>query len=144
MNTFQMKLKADDSVSFGAHYRASRCGLLSPNCCATELWFITKILTPLHAQLLRRIAEQDHKAVGEFYDQVAGILFSTAVRILRDKHDAEEIVQEVFVQVWGKACDFDPAMGTAIHWTLAITRHRCIDRIRSRQRRSRLVEEILR
>ena len=94
----------------------------------------------LHAQLLRRIAEQDHKAVGEFYDQVAGFLFSTAVRILGDTHDAEEIVQEVFVQVWGKARDFNPAMGTAIHWTLAITRHRCIDRIRSRKRRSRLVE----
>lgn len=96
----------------------------------------------LHAQLLRRIAEQDHQAVGEFYDQVAGILFSTAVRILRDTHDAEEIVQEVFIQIWGKARDFDPAMGTAIHWTLAITRHRCIDRIRSRQRRSRLMEEM--
>ena len=96
----------------------------------------------LHAQLLRRIAEQDHQAVGEFYDQVAGILFSTAVRILRDTHDAEEIVQEVFVQIWGKARDFDPAMGTAIHWTLGITRHRCIDRLRSRQRRSRLVEEM--
>lgn len=96
----------------------------------------------LHAQLLRRIAEQDHQAVGEFYDQVAGILFSTAVRILRDTHDAEEIVQEVFIQIWGKARDFDPAKGTAIHWTLAITRHRCLDRLRSRQRRSRLVEEM--
>ena len=96
----------------------------------------------LHAQLLRRIAEQDHAAVGEFYDQAAGLLFSTAVRILRDTHDAEEIVQEVFVQVWKKARDFNPAAGTAIHWTLSITRHRCIDRLRSRQRRTRLVEEM--
>lgn len=96
----------------------------------------------LHAQLLRRIAEQDHQAVGEFYDQIAGLLFSTAVRILRDTHDAEEIVQEVFVQVWNKARDFNPDMGTAVHWALSITRHRCIDRMRTRQRRARLVEEM--
>ena len=97
----------------------------------------------LLATLLRRIAEQDHKAVAEFYDKVAGILFSTAVRILRDTHDAEEIVQEVFVQIWNKARDFNPAAGTAIHWTLSITRHRCIDRLRSRQRRSRLAEAMI-
>ena len=96
----------------------------------------------LQMDLLRRISEQDHQAVAEFYDQVAGVLFFTAVRILRDTHDAEEIIQEVFVQVWNKAGDFDPALGTALHWTLAITRHRCIDRLRSRQRRSRLVEQM--
>ena len=96
----------------------------------------------LQTELLRRISEQDHKAVAEFYDQVAGVLFSTAMRILRDTHDAEEILQDVFVQVWNKAGDFDPALGTALHWTLAITRHRCIDRLRSRQRRSRLVGEM--
>lgn len=96
----------------------------------------------LHAQLLRRIAEQDHQAVAEFYDQVAGALFSTAVRIMRDTHDAEEVLQDVFVQIWSKARDFDPALGTAIHWVLSITRHRCIDRVRSRQRRSRLLDEM--
>ena len=96
----------------------------------------------IQAQLLRRISEQDHRAVAEFYDQIASVLFSTAIRILRDNHDAEEIIQEVFLQVWNKAGDFDPALGTPLHWTLAITRHRCIDRLRSRQRRSRLVEEM--
>jgi len=96
----------------------------------------------LLAQLLRRIAEQDHKAFGEFYDRVAGILFSVSVRILKESHDAEEIIQEVFVQIWNKARDFNPAAGTAIHWALGIARHRCIDRLRSRQRRSRLVEEM--
>lgn len=96
----------------------------------------------LQTELLRRISEQDHKAVAEFYDQVAGVLFSTAMRILRDTHDAEEVLQDVFVQVWNKAGDFDPALGTPLHWTLSITRHRCIDRLRSRQRRSRLTEQM--
>jgi RNA polymerase sigma-70 factor, ECF subfamily len=92
--------------------------------------------------LLRRVSARDHAAVAEFYDHVAGLLFSTAVRILRDTHDAEEILQDVFVQIWNKAADFDPTMGSPVHWSLAITRHRCIDRLRSRQRRSRLAEQM--
>lgn len=96
----------------------------------------------IQIQLLRRISEQDQRAVAEFYDQLAGVLFSTAVRILRDTHDAEEILQEVFLQVWTKAGDFNPALGTPLHWTMSITRHRCIDRLRSRERRNRLAEEM--
>jgi RNA polymerase sigma-70 factor, ECF subfamily len=96
----------------------------------------------LQKDLLRRISQQDHSAVAEFYDQVAGMLFSTAVRILRDTHDAEEIIQDVFIQIWNKAGAFDPSMGTPLHWSLAITRHRCIDRLRSRKRRSRLADEM--
>jgi RNA polymerase sigma-70 factor (ECF subfamily) len=92
--------------------------------------------------LIRRISEQDHSAMAEFYDQMSGILFSTAIRILRDTHDAEEILQDVFVQIWNKAKDFDPTMGTPLQWSLAITRHRCIDRLRSRHRRVRLSEEL--
>ena len=94
----------------------------------------------LQADLLRRISTQDHKAVAEFYDQVAGVLFSTAVRILRDTHDAEEIIQEVFVQIWNKAASFDATLGTPFDWTLRITRNRCIDTLRSRQRQNRLLE----
>ena len=95
-----------------------------------------------HKALLRRISEQDQKAMAEFYDQVAGVLYSVAVRIVGDADDAQEIVQEVFVQIWSKAGNFDPTRGTAIHWALGITRNRSIDRLRSRQRHSRLVEKI--
>ena len=93
-------------------------------------------------QLLRRIAAEDRAAVAEFYDEIAGVLFSTAVRILGNTHDAEEILQDVFVQVWKKAGEFNPERGTPIHWVLSITRNRCIDQIRSRQRRTKLVEDM--
>ena len=52
------------------------------------------------AQLLRRIAGQDRQALAEFYDQTAGTLFSTAVRILGDAHEAEEVIQDAFLQIW--------------------------------------------
>jgi RNA polymerase sigma-70 factor (ECF subfamily) len=94
------------------------------------------------SHLLRRIAGQDRQAVAEFYDQTAGILFSTSVRILGDAHDAEEVIQDVFMQIWDKAHTFDPARGAPLHWALGITRNRSIDRLRSRQRRVRLMDEL--
>lgn len=91
-------------------------------------------------RLLGRIAEQDQRAVAELYDQLAGVLYSLAARILGDAHEAEEAIQDVFVQIWQKAEKFDRTLGTPLHWALSITRHRCIDRLRSRQRRHRAVE----
>ena len=93
------------------------------------------------AQLLGRIAAQDGSALGEFYDQTAASLFSFALRMLTDPHDAEEVIQDAFVQIWNKASSFDPTVGVAFHWAMSIVRNRCIDRLRSRQRRSRVMVE---
>ena len=93
------------------------------------------------AELLRRIARHDHAALGELYDHLAGVLFSTAVHILGDRREAEDVVQEVFLQIWTKATAFDGALGTPLHWTLGITRNRCIDFLRARQRRWRLLDQ---
>ena len=93
-------------------------------------------------RLLQRVAGRDLEAVSELYDQIAAPLFSVAVRILGDAAEAEEVIQDVFVQIWEKAATFDAALGSAFHWTLSITRHRCVDRLRSRQRRTRLAEEL--
>ena len=94
------------------------------------------------AQLLRRIAAQDSAALAEFYDQTASAFFSFALRMLNDAHDAEEVIQDVFMQIWNKAPSFDPAIGIAFSWSMSIVRNRCIDRLRSRQRRSRVMVEV--
>jgi RNA polymerase sigma-70 factor (ECF subfamily) len=94
------------------------------------------------AQLLVRTASGDLQALSDFYDHIAGPLFSVALRILGNAAEAEEIVQDAFVQIWEKASSFDPLLGSAFHWALSITRHRAIDRLRSSQRRARLVEEL--
>jgi RNA polymerase sigma-70 factor (ECF subfamily) len=98
--------------------------------------------TESQAQLLRRIAGQDRQALAEFYDQTAGTLFSTAIRILGDAHEAEEVIQDAFLQIWGKAATFDAALGAPFYWALSITRNRAIDRLRARQRRVRLSDEL--
>ena len=94
------------------------------------------------AQLLCRIAAQDKQALALFYDQTAGLLYSMAVRILEDPHEAEEVIQDVFVQIWHKAVTFDATLGTPSHWALSITRNRSIDRLRARHRRVRLINEL--
>jgi RNA polymerase sigma-70 factor (ECF subfamily) len=94
-------------------------------------------------ELLRRIAGGDQQALAEMYDQLAGVLFSMAIHILADRREAEEVVQDVFVQIWKKAASFDSALGTPLHWTLGIIRNRCVDYLRARQRRSRLLDDAI-
>lgn len=91
--------------------------------------------------LLQRIASRDRLALAEFYDQIAAPIFSTATRILGDAHEAEEVVQDVFVQIWEKAATFDAILGSPFHWAMRITRNRAIDRLRARQRRTKLAEQ---
>src|SRR5262245_48773436 len=90
------------------------------------------------ALLMRRIAAEDRSALAELYDQAAPALFSFAVHMLGDTQDAEEVIQDVFLQVWTKARTFDPDLGLAFAWVMSITRNRCIDRLRSRRRRARV------
>src|SRR5437667_2591951 len=94
------------------------------------------------AQLLRRVAARDAQAMAEFYDQTVAPLYSVAVRILGDGSEAEEVIQDALVQIWEKAATFDPMLGSAFHWALSIARHRSIDRLRARQRRARLIDEL--
>jgi RNA polymerase sigma-70 factor, ECF subfamily len=87
------------------------------------------------------VASGDHQALAELYDSLAGVLYSTAVHILGDPREAEEVIQDVFIQIWNRAATFNGELGAPFHWTLGITRHRCIDYLRARQRRSRLIDE---
>ena len=93
------------------------------------------------AQLLRRIAAQDREALAEFYDQTAGVIYSTVLRMLGDASETEEVVQDVFVQIWTKAGSYDAKLGKPFHWALGIARNRSIDRLRSRQRRNKVFQE---
>ena len=92
-------------------------------------------------EILRRVATQDRTALAELYDQLGGVLFTTALRMLGDQPEAEEVMQDTFVQIWERAVTFDAALGTPMSWALRIARNRAIDRLRSRQRRARAMDE---
>ena len=94
------------------------------------------------ARLLRLIAQKDKGALGEFYNQMASPLLAVSVRILGDRHEAEEVIQDVFLEIWNKAAAFDEMLGTAFHWTMSIVRNRSIDRLRRRIRHSRIIDRL--
>jgi RNA polymerase sigma-70 factor (ECF subfamily) len=96
--------------------------------------------TSEEAHLLARIAQQDQSALSLLYDRYARVLYSLAFRILGSVEEAEEIVLDVFSQVWKLAGRYDPQRGRVDAWLFMLTRSRSLDRLRSLQRVSKAVE----
>jgi RNA polymerase sigma-70 factor (ECF subfamily) len=89
------------------------------------------------ADLLARISRGDREAFGEFYDAYSSLAFGLIRRILRDREAAEEVLQEVFWQIWRDAATFDPRRGGPEAWLVMRAKTRAIDRLRSVRRRDR-------
>jgi RNA polymerase sigma-70 factor (ECF subfamily) len=85
------------------------------------------------ASLLQRIAARDAAAVGDLYDRYSRLLFGLIMRILRNRSDAEEVLQEVFVRVWTHAEQYDATLGAPGPWLVRVARNRAIDRLRARR-----------
>jgi len=90
--------------------------------------------------LIERIVERDERAIGELYDRHCRLLFGLIFRILRDRSEAEEVLQEVFVLVWTKAESYNVALGSPAGWLVRVARNRAIDRLRANTVRIRAVE----
>ena len=90
------------------------------------------------ANLLNAIARQDEQALASLYDRYRRILFGLLMRILRSREEAEDVLQEVFLQVWRQAPDFDARRGRPFTWLVTLARSRAIDRLRQLGSRQRL------
>jgi RNA polymerase sigma-70 factor (ECF subfamily) len=100
-------------------------------------WFVTAVATAVvaagvaHRRTLERITEGDQGALRELYDAFAGRALAVALRIVKQTAEAEDIVQEVFLDIWKRASQYTPDRGGVGSWIVAIARNRAIDRIRS-------------
>lgn len=96
----------------------------------------------LERALLAAIARGDQEAFAQFYDRFSPLLWSMANRMLQDHTEAEDAVQETFTYVWNKAGNYNSALSQPSTWLCLILRNRCLDQIRSRQRRERLTNNV--
>jgi RNA polymerase sigma-70 factor (ECF subfamily) len=88
--------------------------------------------------LLKAIAGRDETALAAIYDRYRVILFGLLIRILNSREEAEDVLQEVFLQVWRRAADFDENRGRPFTWLVTLARSRGIDRLRSLAARERV------
>lgn len=87
--------------------------------------------------LIRQTANQDREAFSQLYDRFSSLVYTLAMRMLRMSSDAEDLLQEVFVQVWHQAHRYSEERGSPEAWIVNIARSRAIDKLRSIRRMER-------
>ena len=106
--------------------------------CVQEL-FDTRVMhvsDPIDLDLMQRIAARDTAALAGLYDRHSRLLFSLILRIVRDRGEAEDLLQEAFVRVWTRAEMYDARMGGPLPWIVRVARNCAIDRLRARRVRA--------
>ncbi|MFT5471594.1 MAG: RNA polymerase sigma-70 factor (ECF subfamily) [Verrucomicrobiales bacterium] len=88
------------------------------------------------------VRDKDPQQFGRLHKEFLNLVMATAYRVLGNRHDAEDVAQEVFTSLWKKAHLYDCRRGKPSTWLTTITRNRAIDRLRSKQRRSQLRDDI--
>ncbi len=88
---------------------------------------------PTLEELIARVREGDKRAFADFYDQISSRVFGLIKGILRDPAQSEEVMQEVFLEIWQTASRFDENKGRVLSWVLTMARRRAIDRVRASQ-----------
>ncbi|WP_439031065.1 sigma-70 family RNA polymerase sigma factor [Gordonia terrae] len=91
--------------------------------------------------LLASVSVGDREAFARLYDLTSSRIYGLAVRIVRDREYAQEVVQEAYLQYWLKAGDYDPARGSVITWMMTIAHRRAVDRVRSESTQTERLSE---
>lgn len=88
-------------------------------------------------ELMRRLFYRDRRALEAIFDRYGDLVYSTALRVLRDPHLAQDVSQEIFVRLWRKPQSYSAERGRFTTWLISVARNRAVDEVRSRRRRHR-------
>jgi RNA polymerase sigma-70 factor (ECF subfamily) len=88
------------------------------------------------ARLLGLVANEDQQALAALYRRRGGLIYSMLIRMLGNEMEAQEIMQDTFVRVWGRAGQYDPCRSSPVSWMVMIARGKALDQLRGRSRRS--------
>src|SRR5919204_3721633 len=91
-------------------------------------------------EMIVRIGRGDQGAFSALYDRLSGPLYSLTVKMLGDPAEAQDALQDVFLQIWSRAGTYNPEQSSVFSWAVLLTRSRVIDRLRARKRRLRVVD----
>jgi RNA polymerase sigma-70 factor, ECF subfamily len=94
------------------------------------------------AALMGAIAARDPAALATLYDRYSGILKALIIRVVHDEAEADDLLQEIFMQIWRQAKNYSQKKGQALGWIVTLTRRRAIDRLRKRQAYHRVTERL--
>jgi RNA polymerase sigma-70 factor (ECF subfamily) len=118
--------------------RTEECSYVDPDLSAKRDACAGKIPVPADSttavHLIQRVGNQDREAFSQLYERFSTLVFTLAMRMLRARFDAEDLLQEVFVQVWRQAQNYSAERGSPEAWIVNIARSRAIDKIRSIRR----------
>jgi RNA polymerase sigma-70 factor, ECF subfamily len=103
----------------------------------------TRMQPDLWTGVVGQVAESNEAALAQLYDGTSSMVYSLALRVVRDPSSAEDITIEVYLQVWRSAASYDPERGEVLPWLATLARSRAIDYLRARKaRRSELEDNI--
>jgi RNA polymerase sigma-70 factor (ECF subfamily) len=92
-----------------------------------------RLVTTDLEELLRQVAQQDVEAFATLYDRTRARVYGLVTRVLRDPGYSEETTQDIYLQVWRSAADYNPSAGSPLAWLMTLAHRRAVDRVRSEQ-----------